>query len=153
MTVKPGLAASLAGNAVLVAFASWLILTRAPQPTPQSTQTTAQHAPSAMQSPVVTASVDEEKILTLEDAVRKMTSAVAERLSIHDRGQLHEGFFADLMIFDPNTIIDRATYERPHQLSVGVRYVLVNGVLVVDGAKVTGAKPGMIVRGPGWVAR
>jgi N-acyl-D-amino-acid deacylase len=97
--------------------------------------------------------VREERVLTLEDAVRKMTGAVAERLSIRDRGELREGMFADIMIFDPNTIIDRATYERPHQLSVGVRYVLVNGVLVVDGAKVTGAKPGMIVRGPGWVAR
>ena len=95
----------------------------------------------------------EEHVLALEDAVRKMTGAVAERLSIRDRGELREGMFADIMIFDPNTIIDRATYERPHQLSVGVRYVLVNGVLVVDGARVTGAKPGMIVRGPGWVAR
>jgi dihydroorotase/N-acyl-D-amino-acid deacylase len=97
--------------------------------------------------------VREEHVLTLEDAVRKMTGAVAERLSIRDRGELREGMFADIMIFDPTTIIDRATYERPHQLSVGIRYVLVNGVLVVDGAKVTGAKPGMIVRGPGWVAR
>ena len=97
--------------------------------------------------------VREEHVLTLEDAVRKMTGAVADRLSIRDRGELREGTFADIMIFDPNMIIDRATYERPHQLSVGVRYVLVNGVLVVDAAKVTGAKPGMIVRGPGWVAR
>jgi N-acyl-D-aspartate/D-glutamate deacylase len=54
------------------------------------------------------------------------------------------------MIFDPNTIIDKATYEQPHQLSVGVRYVLVNGVPVVDNGKVTGAKPGRIVRGPGY---
>jgi N-acyl-D-aspartate/D-glutamate deacylase len=84
----------------------------------------------------------EEHVLALEDAVRKMTGAVAVRLSVRDRGELREGMFADIMIFDPNTIIDRATYERLHQLSVGVRYVLVNGVLVVDGAKVTGAKPG-----------
>jgi dihydroorotase/N-acyl-D-amino-acid deacylase len=94
--------------------------------------------------------VREERVLALEDAIRKMTGAVAERLSIRDRGELREGMFADIMIFDPNTIIDRATYERPHQLSVGVRYVLVNGVPVVDDAKVTSAKPGMIVRGPGW---
>jgi dihydroorotase/N-acyl-D-amino-acid deacylase len=97
--------------------------------------------------------VREERVLTLEDAIRKMTGAVAERLSIRDRGELREGMFADIMIFDPNTIIDRATYERPHQLSVGVRYVLVNGVAVVDGGRVTGAKPGMIVRGPGWVPK
>src|SRR3954463_4488361 len=97
--------------------------------------------------------VREEHVLTLEDAVRKMTGAVAERLSIRDRGELREGMFADIMIFDPNTVIDRATYERPHQLSVGMRYVLVNGVAVVDNAQVTGAKPGMTVRGPGWTAR
>src|SRR5439155_7316505 len=89
--------------------------------------------------------VREEHVLALEDAVRKMTGAVAERLSIRDRGELREGMFADIMIFDPNTVIDRATYERPHQLSVGMRYVLVNGVAVVDNAQVTGAKPGMIV--------
>jgi N-acyl-D-amino-acid deacylase len=58
--------------------------------------------------------------------------------------------YADIMIFDPNTILDRATYERPHQLSVGVRYVLVNGVPVVDDGRVTGAKPGTLVRGPGY---
>ena len=94
--------------------------------------------------------VREEHVLALEDAIRKMTGAVAARLSIRDRGELREGMFADIMIFDPNTIIDRATYERPHQLSVGVRYVFVNGVAVVDNARVTGAKPGAIVRGPGW---
>ncbi len=94
--------------------------------------------------------VREQGILTLEDAVRKMTGAVAQRLSIQDRGEIREGFAADIMIFDPNTIIDRATYERPHQLSVGVRYVLVNGVPVVDDARVTGAKPGVVLRGPGW---
>ena len=94
--------------------------------------------------------VREQHILTLEDAVRKMTGAVAQRLSIQDRGEIKEGFAADIMIFDPKTIIDRATYERPHQLSVGVRYVLVNGVAVVDDSKVTGAKPGVVLRGPGW---
>jgi dihydroorotase/N-acyl-D-amino-acid deacylase len=88
--------------------------------------------------------------LTLEDAVRKMTGATAERLSIRDRGEVKEGLLADVMIFDPTTIIDRATYERPHQLSVGMRYVLVNGVPVVDEGKATGAKPGRVVRGPGY---
>ena len=94
--------------------------------------------------------VREQRILTLEDAVRKMTSAVADRLSIRDRGELREGMYADVMLFDPNTIIDKATYEQPHQLSVGVKYVLVNGVAVVSDGKVTGAKPGKIVRGPAW---
>ena len=94
--------------------------------------------------------VRDQHILTLEDAVRKMTGAVAQRLSIQDRGEIKEGLAADIMIFDPKTIIDRATYERPHQLSVGMRYVLVNGIAVVDDAKVTGAKPGVVLRGPGW---
>lgn len=94
--------------------------------------------------------VREQHILTLEDAIRKMTGAVAERLGIRDRGELREGMYADIMVFDPNTIMDKATYEQPHQLSVGVRDVLVNGVPVVDDGKVTGAKPGMVVRGPGY---
>ncbi|MGA2384612.1 MAG: D-aminoacylase [Gemmatimonadales bacterium] len=96
--------------------------------------------------------VREDHILTLEDAVRKMSGAVAERLGIRDRGELREGTYADVMIFDPKTIIDRATYERPHQLSVGVRYVLVNGVPVVDDGRMTGARPGMLVRGAGYQA-
>ncbi|MFL5613892.1 MAG: amidohydrolase family protein [Gemmatimonadaceae bacterium] len=94
--------------------------------------------------------VRDQRILTLEDAVRKMTGAVAERLSVRDRGELREGMYADVMLFDPNTIIDKATYEKPHQLSVGVKYVFVNGVAVVSDGKVTGAKPGKIVRGPAW---
>ena len=84
---------------------------------------------------------------------RKMSGATADRLSIRDRGEIKEGYFADIMVFDPSTIIDRATYERPHQLSVGVIHVLVNGVPVVSDGKVTGAKPGRIVRGPGYRAR
>jgi N-acyl-D-aspartate/D-glutamate deacylase len=79
-----------------------------------------------------------------------MTGATAARLSIRDRGELKEGWYADVMVFDPNTIIDRATYERPHQLSVGMRYVLVNGVPVVEEGRATGAKPGRVVRGPGY---
>jgi dihydroorotase/N-acyl-D-amino-acid deacylase len=94
--------------------------------------------------------VRDYKWLTLEDAVRKMTGATAARLSIRDRGELKEGWNADIMIFDPNTITDKATYEQPHQLSVGMKYVLVNGVPVVDDGKVTGAKPGRVVRGPGY---
>lgn len=94
--------------------------------------------------------VREEKVLPLEEAVRKMTSAVAARLSIADRGLIRPGMHADLVIFDPETIADRATYERPHQLSTGVRDVLVNGVAVVRDGRHTGAKPGRIVRGPGY---
>jgi dihydroorotase/N-acyl-D-amino-acid deacylase len=94
--------------------------------------------------------VRDQHILTLEDAVRKMTGAVAQRLSIQDRGEIKQGLAADIMIFDPKTIIDRATYEQPHQLSVGVRYVLVNGVAVVDDGRVSEAKPGVVLRGPGW---
>ena len=94
--------------------------------------------------------VRDYKWLTLEDAVRKMTGATASRLSIRDRGELKEGWKADIMIFDPNTIIDKATYEQPHQLSVGMKHVFVNGVAVVSDGKVTGAKPGRVVRGPGY---
>ncbi len=90
--------------------------------------------------------VREQGVMSLEDAVRKMTSAVAARLSIDDRGVLHEGTFADVVVFDPGTIIDRATYEQPHQLSEGVRHVLVNGVVVVSDGRHTGATPGRAVR-------
>src|SRR5581483_5612698 len=97
--------------------------------------------------------VREEHVLTLEDAIRKMTSAVADRLSIHDRGVLAPGMYADVAVFDPNTIIDRATYENPKQLSVGVRDVWVNGVQVIRDGVHTGAKPGRALRGPGYRAR
>jgi dihydroorotase/N-acyl-D-amino-acid deacylase len=94
--------------------------------------------------------VREEKVIPLEDAIRKMTSAVANRLSIRDRGLLREGMYADVVVFDPQTIADRATFEKPHQVSVGIKWVLVNGQVVVVDGKHTGAKPGRIVRGPGY---
>jgi N-acyl-D-amino-acid deacylase len=94
--------------------------------------------------------VREQKVVELEDAVRKMTSSVTRRLSVRDRGLLQEGLFADIAVFNPDTIIDRATYEDPNQLSVGVEHVFVNGVAVVKDGKVTGAKPGVALRGPGW---
>ncbi len=94
--------------------------------------------------------VREQGVMPLEEAVRKMTSAVATRLSIPDRGVLREGMAADIVVFDPETIGDRATFEAPHQLSVGVREVFVNGVAVVRGGAHTGATPGQIVRGPGY---
>jgi len=93
--------------------------------------------------------VRDEGVIPLEDAVRKMTSAVADRLGLRDRGLLREGMLADVVIFDPVTISDRATFEEPHQLSVGVREVWVNGVRVLKAGKHTGAKPGRIVDGPG----
>jgi len=94
--------------------------------------------------------VRDERVLTLEDAVRKATSAVATRLQLHDRGLLKEGLKADIMIFDPNTVRDVATFEKPHQLSTGMQYVIVNGVEVIRDGAHTGAKPGEVVRGAGW---
>ena len=94
--------------------------------------------------------VRDEHVISLEDAIRKMTSAVATRLSIEDRGVLRPGMFADVVVFDPATIADRATYEQPKQLSVGVRHVFVNGVQVIRDGTHTGAKPGRALRGPGY---
>ena len=94
--------------------------------------------------------VRDEGALTLEDAIRKMSSAVATRLKIRDRGFLKEGYYADLVVFDPETVADHATYDRPHQLSTGVAHVLVNGVPVVSDGEHTGEMPGLPVRGPGW---
>jgi N-acyl-D-amino-acid deacylase len=94
--------------------------------------------------------VREEHVLTLEDAIRKMTSAPANRLSLQDKGVLREGMSADVVVFNPATIADRATYENPHQLSTGVRDVFVNGTAVVRDGQVTNAKPGRIVWGPGY---
>jgi len=95
--------------------------------------------------------VRDENVMPLEEAVRKMTSAVARRLSIQDRGLLQEGLRADIAVFDPKTIIDHATYEQPHQLSTGVLHVFVNGIAVVRDGKHTGALPGQIIRGPGYI--
>jgi len=93
--------------------------------------------------------VREEHVLTLEDAIRKFSSGVAERLSLPERGLLRAGMYADVVVFDPATIIDKATYEKPHQLSVGVKDVFVNGVAVVKDGVATGAKPGRALRGAG----
>jgi len=97
--------------------------------------------------------VREERVIPLEDAIRKMTSAVAARLSIHDRGVLKPGMYADLVAFDPATITDRATFEKPHQLSIGMSHVVVNGSFVLRDGAHTGAFPGRIVRGPGYQPR
>lgn len=97
--------------------------------------------------------VRDEEVIPLEDAIRKMSSAVATRLSIQDRGLIREGMYADVVVFDPATISDLATFEDPHQLSVGMQHVFVNGVAVIKDGVHTGAKPGRIVRGPGYTGR
>jgi N-acyl-D-amino-acid deacylase len=95
--------------------------------------------------------VREEKLLTLPDAIRKMSSLPAQRMRLTDRGVLKQGMWADIVVFDPDTIRDLATFEDPNQLAQGMEYVLVNGVPVVDGGKMTGKLPGKVLRGPGYV--
>jgi dihydroorotase/N-acyl-D-amino-acid deacylase len=94
--------------------------------------------------------VREEKKLRLEDAIRKFTSLPAQRMRLSDRGVLKAGLWADVVIFDPETITDRATFENPNQLSDGMKYVLVNGVPVIHNGKATNALPGKVLRGPGY---
>jgi N-acyl-D-amino-acid deacylase len=93
--------------------------------------------------------VREEKLLSLEEAVRKMTSANAAKVRVYDRGLLRPGQWADVTIFNPETIIDNATFEKPHQYASGVEYVIVNGQTVLEKGKHTGARPGVILYGQG----
>jgi N-acyl-D-aspartate/D-glutamate deacylase len=93
--------------------------------------------------------VREEKKLTLEDAIRKFSALPAQRMRLADRGVLKAGAWADVVIFDPATVRDLATFEHPNQLSQGMEYVLVNGVAVIDQGKMTGALPGKVLRGAG----
>jgi N-acyl-D-aspartate/D-glutamate deacylase len=95
--------------------------------------------------------VREERKLTLEEAIRKFSALPAQRMRFTDRGVLKQGMWADLVVFDPATIRDQATFENPNQLSQGMNYVLVNGVPVIDQGKMTGALPGKVVRGQGYV--
>lgn len=95
--------------------------------------------------------VREEHRLTLQDAIRKFTSLPAQRLGLTDRGVLKQGMWADIAVFDPNQIHDVATFENPNQLSVGIQYLLVNGVPVIADGKATNALPGKVLRGPGYV--
>lgn len=97
--------------------------------------------------------VREEQLVTLQEAIRKLTSLPARNLRIERRGLLREGYFADVVVFDPDTIQDHATFESPHQYATGVKHVFVNGVQVLKDEEHTGAKPGRVVRGPGWVGR
>jgi hypothetical protein len=94
--------------------------------------------------------VRDEKIIPLEEAVRRLSSLPAENLKLRDRGALKEGYFADIVIFDPAKVEDHSTFDKPHQYSTGVRDVLVNGVQVLKDGEHTDAKPGQVVHGPGW---
>ncbi|MBA3342207.1 MAG: D-aminoacylase [Gemmatimonadaceae bacterium] len=94
--------------------------------------------------------VRQDSVITLEFAIRKMTSLAAQRVGLNERGLLKPGMYADITVFDPETIVDHSTYERPQQLATGVSYVIVNGVAVVDAGKVTAALPGRALRGPGY---
>jgi len=95
--------------------------------------------------------VREEKKLSLADAIRKFSALPAQRMRLTDRGVLKQGMWADVVIFDPETVRDLATFENPNQLSQGMEYVLVNGVPVIDQGKMTGALAGKVLRGPGYV--
>lgn len=94
--------------------------------------------------------VREENVLTLEEAIRRMTSLPAQKFQLKDRGLLKEGMAADIVIFDPATVSDKATFEQPHQYSIGFQFVLVNGKLVVENGKHNGTRSGVSLKGPGF---
>jgi N-acyl-D-amino-acid deacylase len=94
--------------------------------------------------------VREEKLVPLEEAVRRLTTLPAETMKLQRRGALRVGHHADVVVFDPKTIQDHATFEKPHQYSTGVKHVFVNGVQVLKDGEHTGATPGRFVRGPGY---
>lgn len=96
--------------------------------------------------------VRDEHVATLADAIRRLSALQAHNLKLRDRGELKAGDYADIVIFDPATIADHATYDKPHQFATGVCDVFVNGVQVINGGEHTGAKSGQVVRGPGYVA-
>ena len=97
--------------------------------------------------------VRERGVITLEEAVKKMSSQSARRLGIHDRGLITEGYYADVAVFDAEEIIDRASFEQPHQYATGMKFVLVNGEVVVENGVHTGRRPGRILHGPGFTVR
>jgi len=94
--------------------------------------------------------VREEKVISLAEAIRRLTSLPASNLNLKSRGKLAQGYFADIVIFDPETIADKARFANPHQLSIGMEHVFVNGTQVIRQGQHTGAMPGRVVRGPGW---
>jgi N-acyl-D-aspartate/D-glutamate deacylase len=93
--------------------------------------------------------VREEKVLSLADAIRKMTAFPAQITGLTDRGLLRPGMAADIVVFDPATVNDKATFEDPNQYSAGFSYIIVNGTVVLDKGEHTGAKPGRVLRGRG----
>ncbi len=95
--------------------------------------------------------VREEKVISLQEAIRRLTGLPAANLGLDRRGLIKEGYFADLVVFDPETTADRATYDNPHQYATGVKYVLVNGVRVIENGEHTGAKPGRALWGRGKI--
>ena len=102
---------------------------------------------------VIARYVRERRVLTLEEAVRKMTSWPATRMRLANRGMIKEGNWADVTVFDLDAIQDRATYDRPMELPTGIEWVLVNGVVTIERGRHTGAKAGRVLRGPGWQGR
>lgn len=97
--------------------------------------------------------VRDEQVITLQEAIRKLAALPAENLRLHRRGRLEAGFFADVVVFDPATVQDHATFIEPHQYATGVQHVFVNGTAVLREGAHTGATPGRVVRGPGWRGR
>jgi dihydroorotase/N-acyl-D-amino-acid deacylase len=95
--------------------------------------------------------VREDGKLRIEEALRKFSALPAQKLRLTDRGVLKKGMWADVVIFDPATISDRATFENPNQVSAGMQFVLVNGVPVIENGKQTDALPGKVLRGPSYV--
>jgi N-acyl-D-amino-acid deacylase len=94
--------------------------------------------------------VRDEKVISMQEAVRRMTSLPAGNIGVFERGEIREGYYADIVVFDPERIADRATFEEPHQYATGMRHVFVNGEQVLRDGEHTGATPGRVVRGPGW---
>lgn len=94
--------------------------------------------------------VREEGVIPLREAIHRLTGLPAENLRLEDRGRLAEGYAADIVVFDPDSVRDHATFGEPHQLATGVRHVFVNGARVIRDGRRTGATPGRVVRGPGW---
>jgi len=94
--------------------------------------------------------VRDEKVISLQEAIRKLTSLPANNLKIINRGYLKPGYYADIVIFDPEKVQDHATFDNPHQFATGMQHVIVNGVRVLENGEHTGATPGRVVRGPGW---
>jgi N-acyl-D-amino-acid deacylase len=95
--------------------------------------------------------VRDQKVTTLQDAIRRLTRLPAESFKLKDRGCLDKGCYADIAVFDPAKVNDLATFDKPHQYAVGMVHVFVNGTQVLRDGEHTGAKSGQVVRGPGWV--